>query len=36
MAKGEAKGRAEGRAEGFAEAKQGDLLLIFSERGLPE
>ena len=39
MAKGEAsgmaKGEAKGRAAGFAEAKQADLLLIFSERGLP-
>ena len=33
--RGSAKGLAKGLAEGLARGKQGDLLLIFSERGLP-
>ena len=35
LAEGRAEGKAEGKAEGLAEGKRGDLLLIFSERGLP-
>ncbi len=35
MEKGLEKGLEKGRAEGLAEGKRGDLLLVFSERGLP-